>query len=252
MEYPNFFESQKESSIRLHGTVVLYDNEPVEVVHTTDHLGDKVIYAFIRPIGLTASERAARPEPAGLFNLPHVAVKDQGQYLDAFIKDNPSSQLKRVPLSDYGFNKFRPFELGMYWESVSVLYVERQPNRKTEQGLTTTMLVSYKLDLTDERRVLQPVDIFGPEMYRCIKGLHPSPTRCIEGLTGGKYVNQAAAFHRHFAFLLGPADTLFLVYKNTVIGVLPHGDFSQVRLSRDFAYTKEVVDELHLFGDIRY
>ena len=253
MEYPNFFESQKEAVIRLQGTVVLLDNEPVEVFWLSDHLGDGLIYAYVRPIGLTIRERADRPEPNQVYNFPHSAVKEQGKFLDQWIIDTPSSQMKRVPLSSYGFNKFRPYELGMYWAPPNVYYVERQPNRKTEQGLIASMVVASRLNLEENiKATSSPVDMLGPEMYMCIKGEHPSPKRCIEALTADKYTNTAAAFHRHFAFMRGPVDSLFLAYKSNTIGILPHGDLSQVKLAKNFTYTKEVVDELHLFEDIKY
>lgn len=248
MDYPNFFESQKEAYIRLNGTVVLLAGEPVEVVALSEHLKDGVVYAYVRPIGLTHEEMVNRPNPTLGHNahLPTVGIT-----LDAWMQTNPSGQLRRVPLGSPEFNKFRPYELGMYWDPPHVYYVERQPNRKTEQGLISTMLVTKKLALEEDKSITASVNMYGPEMYRCIKGEHPTPQRCIEALTCNKYANKAAAFHRHFALIRGPVDTLFLSYKTNTIGVLPHGDLSQVRLSRDFSYTREVVEELHLFNDIR-
>jgi hypothetical protein len=253
VDYPNFFESQKEAVIRLQGTVVLHDGDPVEIVALADHLKDGNIYAYVRPIGLTQDEIEARQHPSGINQFNPNSSSHIGLFMDEWMKKNPSGQISRIPLSSLGFNKFRPYELGMYWDPPFVYYIERQPNRKTEQGLVPSMLVSRKLSLNEEdNRVAHPIDLYGPEMYRCIKGEHPSPNRCLEGLTGSKYANNAAAFHRHFAFIRGPIDTLFLAYKTSCVGVLPHGDLSQIRLSRDFIYTKEVVDELHLFNDIRY
>lgn len=252
MEYKNFFESEKEAAIRLYGTVVLYGSEPVEIISLHDHLGDGTIYAYIRPVGLTKAELTARPEPTGMHQYSP-GSKQQGVYLDKWISDNPTGQISRAPLSAPEFNRFRPFELGMHWNDEHVYYVERQPNRRTEQGLTSSMLLSRKLDLTNgPQSAPVSLSLHTPEMKRCIKGEHPTAQRCIEALTGGKYANQAAAFHRHFAFIRGPVDTLFLAYKNDCIGVLPHGDLSGVKLAKDFNYTREIVDELHLFNDIRY
>ena len=253
MEYKNFFESQKEASIRLNNTVVLYDgNTPVEILAVTDHVGDGVIRAYVREIGLDMKERLAIPDPTGIHTIHHTNQNQLGLYLDNFIKDNPSSRILRKRLDSPKFNKFRPFELGMYWNPPHVYYLQRQPNRLTQQGLINSMILVKELTLQDKAGVVNNnnVDLHGPEMKRCILGDHPDPYRCLSGLTNNKYVNEAAAFHRHFAFLKGPVDTIFLVYKSDVIGALPNGNFSQIRISRDFSYTREAVDELSLFNNI--
>jgi hypothetical protein len=148
-----------------------------------------------------------------------------------------------------------PFELGMYWKNDEVLYIERQPNRNVYQGLIPNMLVPKKIVLdmdTEEgsQTHFHNIEIMGPEMLRCIKAEHPSPTRCVEALTSGNYANKVAAFDRHFALVRGPADSLFLVYKASVIGVLPNGDFSKVRIGKNFRYCKEAVEDLHLFASV--
>lgn len=253
MEYKNFFESVKEAAIRLNGTVVMYGGEPVELLVVSDHVGDGVIRAYIRPIGLDEIQRLELPQPTGMYNYPvhHDAL---GQYMDEFVRKNPSSQIVRKRLDSPKFNRFRPFDLGMFWDPPYVYYVERQPNRLTQQGLLNSMLVVRRIELptssTGFPLVKNEVDMYGPEMKRCILGEHPSPHRCLDGLLCNKYANEAAAFHRSFALLKGPADTIFLVYKSDVIGVLPNCDFSKVRLSRQFSYTREVVGELGLFKSI--
>lgn len=253
MEYKNFFQSVKEAAIRLNGTLVLYDGQPVELIVVSDHVGDGVIRAYIRPVGLNPAQRDERPQPTAMYNFPpHSSAL--GNYMDEFIRKNPSSQIVRKRLDSPKFNKFRPFDLGMFWNPPDVYYVERQPNRITQQGLVDTMLVTRKVELLPHSDGLTPyrqvIDMFGPEMKRCILGDHPSPYRCLEALLCNKYVNKVAAFHRSFALLKGPADTIFLVYKSDVVGVLPNGDFSSVRLSRQFSYTREAVGELGLFTSI--
>lgn len=251
MEYVNFFENQKEAQMRLQGTVVLYDGEPVEIFAVTDHVKDGHLRAYIRPIGASFEEQSARPQPTGINNYPP-GHDGAGTYLDEFIAKNPSCGLIRKHLSSPKFNKFRPFELGMYWDPPYVYYVERQPNRKTEQGLIPSMCVSKQLTPShmDGASPNNPLDLYGPEMRRCILGEHPTPSRCLDGLISNKYANTAAAFHRHFALVKGPVDTMFLAYKSRVIGVLPHADFSKVRIGEDFKYCKEVVQDLHLFNDV--
>lgn len=250
MEYKNFFESQKEAAIRLNDTVVLYDGEPVRVVATSDHVGDGVIRAYVQPIGDSVRERSTRPEPD-----PHQFHPVQsallGKYLDEFIAKHPNSKVVRKRLDSPKFNKFRPYELGMYWDKDRLYYVERQPNRLTQQGLIPSMLVTKTVNINSGVPIpVSNLDMYGPEMRRCIMGEHPSPQLCLERLRDQKYANEAAAFHRHFALVRGPVNTLFFAYKGYIIGHLPNEDFSTVKLSRDFSYTKEVVSELGLFNNI--
>lgn len=253
MEYKNFFENQKEAYSRLNATVVMYDGEPVEIITITDHVGDGILRAYIRPIGYTLDEGISLPKPMGINNFPP-GHPSAGTYMDSFIEDNPSCGIKRKRMDSPKFNKFRPYELGMYWDPPYIYYVERQPNRKMEQGLIQSMLVVKQLSPARDggENISGSVDMYGPEMKRCILGEHPSPQRCLEGLLDNKYANTAAAFHRHFALVKGPIDTMFLGYKSSVIGQLPNGDFSQVRLGSDYTYCKEVVDELGLFTTIKY
>jgi hypothetical protein len=230
----------------------MYDDEPVEIITITDHVGDGILRAYVRPIGYTPEELEAMPNVVtGLNNFPpgHNGI---GTYMDAFITDNPSCGIKQLRMDSPKFNKFRPYDLGMYWDPPHVYYVERQPNRRMEQGLISTMLLVKHLTPTSEggKPADGYVNMYGPEMRRCILGEHPSPTRCIEGLTNPKYANTAAAFHRNFALVKGPIDTMFLAYKQDVVGQMPHGDFSKVKLGADFTYCKEVVDELQLFDNI--
>lgn len=247
MEYKNFFENKKEAQLRLQGTVVLYDGEPVEIMALADHVPDGIVRVYIRPIGLTDDEYARRPSPdIGMFPMEGNSL---GEYLDTYIETNKSSGIVRKHINSPLFNKFRPFELGMYWADSTIVYVERQPSRRVEQGLTSASLLPKKLALVDEGGSTK-IKFFGPEMRRCIVGEHPSPYRCIEALHDPKLANKAAAFHRHFALLKGPIDTLFLGYKSNVIGLLPNGDFSKVNLGKNYRYCKEVVEELHLFNTI--
>jgi hypothetical protein len=86
-----------------------------------------------------------------------------GAYLDQWIKDNPSGGLRRKQMNSPKFNKFRPFELGMYWAGTKVYYVERQPTRRTEQGLTPNMLVTTRVSAGKSEGDIGPnIDVFGP------------------------------------------------------------------------------------------
>lgn len=248
MEYKNFFENVSEARIRLSGTVVLYDGQPVEILAIAEHQ-DGILRAYVRPTGFTEDELVRIPRP----DVHQMMNGTVGPYLDKFIEQNPGCKIVRKHLSSPLFSKFRPFELGMCWASPEIYYVERQPNRKTEQGLTRSMILARRLS-TDSGNMFPPspdeIDIFGPEFKSCILGEHPTPYRCLEALSNPRIANKAAAFHRHFALVKGPIDTLFLSYKSNVIGVLPNGDFSKVKLGAEHKYCKEVVEELNLFSSI--
>jgi hypothetical protein len=249
MDYPNFFESLAEAQIRLSGTVVLYDGEPMQVFSLNQKGAKAPILAFCQPVG----EKFKNIKLPNNFFTCSQGGSAQADILEKLIDSDPSCGLVRLELTDPKFNKFRPYELGMYWSGEDIIYVERQPNRKTEQGLTPTMLKCQRLNFSNENVGSSPssVNMTGPEMYRCIRGQHPTPLTCLEKLTDDKYANNAAAFHRHFAFVRGPVDTLFLAYKNDVVGLLPNNDFSQVKISKEFRYTTEAVDELGLFATIK-
>jgi hypothetical protein len=253
VDYVNFFESQKEAVMRLMRTVVLYDGQPVEILAVTDHISDGHLRAYIRPIGLTEEEFRAQKQPPVGNTIPsdHPAA---GEFMDKWLEENPSSGVMRKHLSSPLFNKFRPFELGMCNVAPYTYYVERQPNRKSEQGLIKTMLHVRKLSTEspeEGENGYNDVGMYGPEFKACILGQHPTPQRCLEGLSDPRYANRSAAFHRDFALVKGPIDSLFLAYKASIIGSLPHGDFSKVKIGEQFRYTREVVDELKLFNSIQ-
>jgi len=93
------------------------------------------------------------------------------------------------------------------------------------------------------------VAAFTAEFRDCVVGDHPTPKECIEGLKADN-INESVAFHRNFALVRGPIDTLFLGYKDEVVGVLPRGDFSALRLGRQFKHVKEAAHDLRLFTTI--
>jgi hypothetical protein len=251
MEYKNFFENQKEAAMRLQQTVVLYDGSPVEIVCVADH-PDGILRAYIRPTGYTPAEFDSMPKPSSSHMANAAYTSGLATYMDTFIQDNPGCGIIRKHLNSPLFNKFRPFELGMYWNPPHVYYVERQPNRRVEQGLIKPMIVATKLTPIPEKgeNVSGDVDLFGPEMKRCIIGEHPSPKRCLEAIHDDRLDCKAAAFDRHFALVRGPIGTLFLAYKNNVIGQLPNGDYDKVKLGKAYTYCKEAVADLHLFNNI--
>jgi hypothetical protein len=156
------------------------------------------------------------------------------------------------------FNKFRPFPLGMCnVPGEGVFYIERQPNRKTEQGIISSMLDETLITtappmgkLSKSRYVGGAVSCYGSAFRACVMAEHPTAEECLVNLLDPEIVNTAAAFHRHFALARGPLNMLFLAYKTDIVGILPRNDFSQVRIGKDFRHTREVIEELKLFQSI--
>jgi hypothetical protein len=136
-EHPNFYENVKEAMMRLRRTVVLYDGEPWVVLAITNHKPDGIFRVYLDPIGKDPNKNRQRPEPEG-FPPEHPGL---GGYMDTWIDEHPDSGIKRKQMNSPLFNKFRPYPLGMCnIKGSGCYYIERQPNRKTEQGLISSML----------------------------------------------------------------------------------------------------------------
>lgn len=247
-EYPNFYENVKEALMRLRRTVVLYDGRPYVVLTITDHKGDGIFRIYLEPIGRSPDSSRGCPEPEQ-YPPEHPGT---GPYMDIWMKDHPESGILRKQMNSPLFNKFRPYPLGMCnIKGSSAYYIERQPNRKTEQGLISSMLYETPVstDVQAKKRI-GTIDVYGPAFRDCVIGDYPSAKECLAGLSDPSILNDAVAFSREFAFARGPIGMIFLAYKHDIIGVLPRGDFGCVRIGRDFCHTKEVVAELGLFQDI--
>lgn len=247
-QHVNFYESINEARMRINNTVVLYDGQPYYVLLVSDHKPDGIFRVYLDPVG-----QEGGMECQTRTNLPTNTIispnDNMGVLMDEWIDKNPGTTILRKKMNSPAFNRFRPFPLGMMNILNTVYYLERQPTRKVEQGLTNGMIVSYKLDVGS----VQPTnmsDLTGVGMKDTILGLYPSAEECIEALTDPEVANKGAAFNRKFAFLRGPVNTLYLAYKNEVVGFLPNNDLSCVRLGRAFTHTKEAVAELNIFREI--
>lgn len=249
-KYINFYENIAEAQMRLRGTVVMYDGQPVHIWGIADHKGDGVFRAYVSPIEDVNFAPAGNPVNQIPANHPGFGPSMDTWMQSPAVKALDKFRIQRKKLDSPLFDKFRPFPLGMMNNKGKAVYVERQPNRpKTEQGLIDLMLYTIPIELTPGRS--SHVDMYTKEFKHCILGEHPTPKEVLDGLTSDKYVNESVAFNRKFALLKGPIDLLFLNYKGDTIGVLPNSDFSKVVIGRNFHYLKEVVDELNLFSDIR-
>lgn len=244
MKYPNFYENLPEANMRLKSTIVMYAGEPVFIWCITDHKGDgkfRVYFSSPQDVGKC-------PHIQPLQTVPHDHPQ-LGPLMDTYIQNSPITIQRKQMVSKH-FNEFRPFPLGMMNINGGAHYVARRPNRpKVEQGLQANMLEQTTLSAGAKLKTPNGVAVFSPEFRDCIVGDYPTPKECLQGLKEDN-VNESVAFHRNFALVRGPIDTLFLGYKDSVVGVLPRNDFSTLRLGRHFKHVKEAANELRLFTTV--
>ena len=262
--YNNFFETVNEAYMRLRGTFVLYDGEPYTVLCITNHKDDGIWRIYLDPLGYGKDQLAynmANPPPCGNCTSDYPGLgAEMDKWLDKMQTPEqggtgPGTKVIRKMMNSPKFNKFRPYPLGMCNFDGRVYYLERQPTRKSEQGLTHGMISSQDVNLlptNDKQRLGRSgmVDLYGPSFLACIKGDHPSAQECLDNLQDPEIANDAAAFHRQFALVRGPLGMIFLAYKADIIGVLPNKDLSVLRVGRDFRHTREVVEILGTFGTV--
>lgn len=250
MEYPNFYENIPEAVKRLHNTIVLYDGEPHYVQAISGHRDDGIFRIYMNPLGSDGYCRV----------LDHFHREDPtlGRELDKWLEsdEGKSSPIIQKQLNSPKFNKFRPYPLGMCNFDNKVYYLERVPNRKTEQGLISSMVVETPVSAAPNSKPTfglsgpRNVDLWSNWFRMCIKGEYPDPDMCLQSLRDPEVTNDAAAFHREFALVRGPLDMMFLAYQQDIVGVMPLNDFSKVVIGKDRAYAKEVVQELGLFQNV--
>lgn len=255
VEYTNFYENIKEAEIRLNHTVILYDGLPYYVLCMCDHKPDGIMRIYLDPLGAPDGKLAVQRN----LSIPYEWLQEspngptRGDMMDTWLEteQGKNSGVLRKMMNSPKFNRYRPFPLGMSNVGGEVVFVERQPMRQTQQGLTNNMMCQTKLSLEGVTVGYKALSVTSPEMYDVIVGRYPSPEDCLKNLLDPDVQNDGAAFHRNFALLRGPIRSLFLAYKSDVIGFLDKGDFSSLRLAEEFKYTKEVVEELKLFGTVQ-
>lgn len=251
----NFYENIDEARMRLRNTIVCYDAEPYKVLALANHK-DGIIRIYLRSI---AQEFDRSRWPEDIFNNYNVDSAGFAPALDKWLESaaGQKSDIIRKMMNSPKFNKYRPFPLGMCNYSRGCLYIERQPNRKVEQGLIQSMTLQTPVTIDDAvrngagTRVSYSIDIATPEFRNCVVGDYPTAEACIKNLKDPDVINNAAAFHREFAIVRGPMGMLFLGYRTDIIGLLPQSDLSAVRLGVEYHYTKEAVSDLKLFRDIQ-
>lgn len=251
-EYKNFYETVKEAMMRLKDTVVLYDGKPYYVLTICDHKGDGIFRIYLDELGRSDGPAHHR------HSIPYdwhdeVGGMSRGEKMDQWLEKNPDQGVIRKMMNSPKFNKFRPFSLGMCNYGGSTFYLERSPTRYTQQGLINAMVNYYELMSSGGKQIVRRgiPELTSAEFAKTVVGDYPSAKECITNLRDPEVVNTAAAFNRNFAFVKGPIGLLFLAYKFDVIGYMPYGDLSRVNIASEFRHTKEVVEELKLFEDIR-
>jgi hypothetical protein len=256
MRYPNFYENLKEAQARLLHTVVLYDGMPYYVLAITDHKGDGIFRVYLSEIGRDKeSQELEQPFFNNSHNFPS-QHSDLGPMMDELMEKHPTAKILRKYMNSSAFNNFRPFPLGMCNVGTQTYYLERQPIRPSmNQGLTkgafTEALVTAGSRDANPKRFGDVVGLMSVEFRDCIVGNYVSAEEVLYNLRNPQIANDTHAFHREFALVRGPLEMLFLGYRADVIGILPNGDFSEIKLGRDFRYCREAVEELHLFGRVR-
>ena len=251
MLHPNFYENLEEMQRRLYDTVVTYDGEPYRIIAITNHRSDGIFRLYLWPVQDSVIKAAnAGQFPSAVSQYPG---QDQrlGPALDKWMEEHPESKILRKQANSPAFNKFRPFSLGMMNKDGRALFLERSPERRTQQGLIRQM-VECTLVSTERANRRGGIDqLVGEEFYDCVKGNHPSAEECMENMLDPNVENVSVACHRNFAIVRGPMDTFFLGYKTDVVGVVPPTKRPTVELGKKFAHLKEAVEETRQFHDIR-
>lgn len=251
-EYANFYENLKEARRRIGDTVVLYDGLPYYVLCISDHRSDGIFRVYLDPLVMSDNmEHQTKQVPFDWHDEPNRKV---GHVMDEYLDKNKDSKIIRKMMNSPKFDRFRPFPLGMCNFQGGVSYLSRMPTRPlTNQGLVGSGIKAERLCLSDARgmggRMYCP-PLFHPSMCSAILGVYPSINDVIENLLDPEVSEDGCAFHREFAIMRGPVNTLFLSYKTDIIGILSNKDRSKVILPKEFAYCKEVTEELGVFSEV--
>lgn len=256
-EYPNFYENLKEASTRLQGTIVCYDGIPYYVYRICDGRPDNIFRIYL--VGLNSQEDYPNLQWPDIETYVYQqqaasAVVNIGDFLDKWMVKNPTFPMIRKMINSPLFRKFRPFPLGMCNYGKFAFYLERQPLRKSEQGLISSAIDETPLGF-DISPVKMPrgainVNLKSKAFQACVVGEHPTPQAVLDVILDPQFENRSVAFHRNFALVRGPIGMTFLAYKADLIGLLPNNDFNSLRVGKDFGHTREVIEALGLFTNI--
>jgi hypothetical protein len=254
VEHPNFYENLAEANMRLRKTIVLYEDEPVYIWAITNHKKDGIFRIYCQSLDTFANPNVKRPEVEAY---PQ-ETPELGTFLDKFIESNPKTGIMRKQMNSPHFHKFRPFPLGMCntgeLGNGRCYYLERQPQRRTEQGLTRNHIDEHEVSLSKRvgmsKSPYANVELYSKAFYATVKGQYPTAQEVLEAFKDPDIDNEAVAFNRYFALLRGPVSSTFLGYKDRVVGYMPEGSTKELRLSKKHVQTKEVIEDLNIFENI--
>lgn len=249
-DLPNFYENIKEAQMRLQHTVVMYDKAPYYVLTIADGHPDNIFRVYMEPHGNPNGSVLHKYE-----DLPHeTGDAIRRALMDAWMIKYPDSGVIRRTINSPQFNKFRPFDLGMCNIDGRTTYLERMPQRHTQQGLVQNMISQTPVELATQQSKptkYGAVGFMSPALRSTILGEYPAFKDCLKNLLDPDVVNESVGFHRNFALLRGPIETMFISYKGDTIGMLPNNDDKTIRICSKYAHTKEVVQGLSIFQDIQ-
>lgn len=252
--YDSFYETVKEANMRLQNTVILYEGLPYYVLCVDNHKADGIFRIYLDPV---SPDKDLEVEVVP--GIPYIWHTEGGvsvgMKMDEYLNNHPDSRIKRKMMNSPGFNKFRPFPLGMVNLDHEVFYAERRPTRHTHQGLTKDMVLTTRVTETGEnfkgypgnRLNLAPSNKKYYDMY---VGNYPTLDETLVALSDPDVANLGAAFSRNFAVIRGPARLLFLAYKTETIGIIPNRDRSLVSLSPEYAQLRELIQESSYFSTV--
>lgn len=250
-EYKNgsFYENLQEALRRLQNTVVTYDGQPYTVIGITDHKPDKIFRVYGWPID------AKKGLPDEMYDWG-LGSPQWCSLVDKYIDAKNGFPMIRKHINSPGFNRFRPFPLGMLNHEGRVKFWERAPLRHSEQGLTRNAVSEHYLTLDKNNPYggggrNTSANLVGKHVADCITANHPSFEEVIKNLRDKDDATEGAAFHRNFAVLKAPMDVLYLAYKTEVIGLIGEGEKPGVLIGRQYKHYKEVVEETNVFSFLR-
>lgn len=256
--YANFYETLNEANMRLRNTVVVYEEDVYQVLAVTNHKSDGIFRVYLEPIGKKNGEMSWAHPPYDE-NIPYppnqysAGSNELGVAFDKWIEKYPKYGILRKHINSPMFKKFRPYPMGMCNLRGTAAFIERQPNRKSEQGLISSMLNFSFIEpfaSFNPRNSFKPNDIYSAAFRDCVLGSYPSLDLCCEQLNNPEISNASVAFDRKFCLAKGPISTMFLVYKTEVVGLLPNCDRSSVKIGKEFSYVCETIEELGIFNKI--
>ena len=243
--YTNFYETLKEANMRLKGTIVLYDGVPYLVHVVTNHKADNIFRLYLEKISSSMPSRINLSLPC--YNIPY-DDNSCGVEMDKIVEKYPQHIIRKYGNSPL-FNKFRPFPLGFMNNSTGAVYVERNPARKSEQGLNASFCTSTPVSLDPRANIPNRTNSFFTDAAAdMMMGKYPSFTEVLEKLRDPDIANNSVAFNRNMAIVRGPVGSLFLAYKSDVVGIIPEG--TKVVLAKKFKHLLELLNESNNFSSV--